>query len=623
MGELEEKWYTVLDTSEGAVIIHINSDQEGGQNLGMGRVFISNEEGYRFTQSLNNNLRSAQGECEFDKVVSLEGVYMANMVVPEDPNKQGFAENAQKAEEKEESEAAGGSAVDKKHGNKGKKPSKQEKIVRTVISFDKGGAWSYLRPPKVDSQGKAYDCVGKAAEECSLHLHGATSWDYYAPFYSTESAVGIVMGTGNVGRTLRFEPDQTNTYLSRDGGLTWVEAHKGAFIYEFGDHGGLVVMADDLKKTVQVVFSWNEGQSWYDFDVSKVPFEVDNIITEPNVTATTFLMFGTRQEGEGVLYHMRYDALKFPTCRGVWAADSVSSDYETWSPSDGGSSTEKCLLGRTVSYTRRKRTSQCWNGEKFERPVEKKKCSCTQEDYACEIGFVRQIGSVECAFGGEDMMPPSFAPTVCQGTYTASAYRRIPGDVCENGFQPQPAQVPCPSGSSGGFRWFMIIAVVGVIGYFMCKPGAKPVPSFSAEAASGGLVAGLAVGVGTVVEGLKTVPSMVSGKGRGFESFSSVGYKKLDNKPEYDLDGIGGNDVMLSDFIDEAEHDDYAPRLTEREPPSLIEAQPEASFTVKGGAHAATESVPKLMAPPGGGPGQPPATQIFDLANKDDEEDLL
>ena len=27
---------------------------------------------------------------------------------------------------------------------------------------------------------------------------------------------------------------------------------QGAFIYEFGDHGGLIVMADDLKKTGEV-----------------------------------------------------------------------------------------------------------------------------------------------------------------------------------------------------------------------------------------------------------------------------------------------------------------------------------------------------------------------------------
>ena len=74
------------------------------------------------------------------------------------------------------------------------------------------------------------------------------------------------MATGNIGPYLRFEQDTTNTYLSRDGGLNWIEAHKGAYIYEFGDHGGLIVMADDVKKTKQVVFSWNEGQSWYDLD---------------------------------------------------------------------------------------------------------------------------------------------------------------------------------------------------------------------------------------------------------------------------------------------------------------------------------------------------------------------
>ncbi|CAE8586461.1 unnamed protein product [Polarella glacialis] len=178
------------------------------------------------------------------------------------------------------------------------------------------------------------------------------------------------MGTGNVGPYLRFEPDQTNTYMSRDGGLTWVEAHKGAFIYEFGDHGGLIVMADDIRKTKLVVFSWNEGQSWYDFELSDVPIEVDNIVTEPNATSTKFLLYGTRGD-TGVMYHLDFETLSQPLCKGVWAADSVSSDYETWIPSDGRS-TDKCMLGRQVTYTRRKQTSECFNGEKFERPVARK-----------------------------------------------------------------------------------------------------------------------------------------------------------------------------------------------------------------------------------------------------------
>lgn len=35
----------------------------------------------------------------------------------------------------------------------------------------------------------------------------------------------------------------------------------------------------------------------------------------------------------GVLFHLDFAALNQQKCKGIWAADSVSSDYETWSPS--------------------------------------------------------------------------------------------------------------------------------------------------------------------------------------------------------------------------------------------------------------------------------------------------
>jgi len=38
---------------------------------------------------------------------------------------------------------------------------------------------------------------------------------------------------------------KVNTYLSRDGGLSWEETKKGSHIYEVADHGSLIVMADD------------------------------------------------------------------------------------------------------------------------------------------------------------------------------------------------------------------------------------------------------------------------------------------------------------------------------------------------------------------------------------------
>ncbi|KAF4748383.1 Sorl1p, partial [Perkinsus olseni] len=135
-----------------------------------------------------------------------------------------------------------------------------------------------------------------------------------------ETAVGLIMGTGNVGPYLRFEKDEVNTYLSRDGGLTWIEAHKGAYIYEFGDHGGLVVMADDIQKTRQVVFSWNEGHSWYDFDVSEHSMAVDNIVTEPTSTSTKFLMHGTRSDAGKPLTRQGSSKLYLPDPAGIFLA---------------------------------------------------------------------------------------------------------------------------------------------------------------------------------------------------------------------------------------------------------------------------------------------------------------
>lgn len=452
--EIDEKSYTVLDTSEGLVMLHVN---HGAKENQVGNVYISDEKGFRFTLSLPNNVRGTNGDCEFDKVLSLEGVYMANFKdIPRsgDSASSGAEVAKEAAAESEalEGEAAAGTEVDKRRAPKSK--AKEESVVRTVISFDKGGVWSYLKPPRVDSTGKQIDCP---PDKCWLHLHGITNFHNYAPFYSTENAIGIIMGTGNVGPYLRFEPDQTNTYLSRDGGLTWLEAHKGAFIYEYGDHGGLVVMADDVRKTKLVVFSWNEGQSWYDFELSSMPIEVDNIVTEPNATSTKFLLYGTRGD-TGVMYHLNFETLGQPLCKGVWAADSVSSDYETWSPSDG-KSTEKCLMGKQATYTRRKQTSECFNGEKFERPISKKNCECTQENFECEVGFTRAVGSMDCKYAddGSIKIPYSCARN---DHFFATGYRKVVGDTCEGGWQPQQVSVPCPPKPMSKGAW----SVLGALG---------------------------------------------------------------------------------------------------------------------------------------------------------------
>jgi hypothetical protein len=68
------------------------------------------------------------------------------------------------------------------------------------------------------------------------------------------------MAVGNTGYELdRINTGYVNTYLSRDGGLNWQEVKKGSYIYEVGDHGGLIVMAKNHEPTKEVIYTYNEG----------------------------------------------------------------------------------------------------------------------------------------------------------------------------------------------------------------------------------------------------------------------------------------------------------------------------------------------------------------------------
>merc|ERR1711862_933163 len=140
-----------------------------------------------------------------------------------------------------------------------------------------------------------------------------------------------------------------------------------------------------------------------------------------------------------------------------------SSDYETWMPSDGRGA-EKCLLGRQVTYTRRKQTSECFNGESFERPVTRKNCACTEEDYECEVGFSRKVGPIDCKFTDATAVP---VPDTCTSSdyYYLLAHRKVVGDSCEGGWQPTKQAVPCPAGSKMSKGAMSVLGTVGSIAF--------------------------------------------------------------------------------------------------------------------------------------------------------------
>jgi len=68
--------YTILDMSEDQVFLHVN---HYGSKAKFGNIYISDSLGRRYSTSLNNVVRGDRGQCDFEKVQSLEGIYITNI----------------------------------------------------------------------------------------------------------------------------------------------------------------------------------------------------------------------------------------------------------------------------------------------------------------------------------------------------------------------------------------------------------------------------------------------------------------------------------------------------------------------------------------------------------------
>ena len=425
MRHFKEHSYTILDTTEGQVFLHVNHFGETSKH---GNIYISDSTGHRFSTSLMHNVRSLEGECDFTKVKGLQGIYIANVY---DEKKLKTAVYAL------ESEKEGGVVASKKKGSGASLYEKLRNFKKTLISFDKGGMWKPIQAPIKDSKGKKIYCPN---DECTLHLHSASDMTY-GPVYSTEASIGMLLSTGNVGYYLADRADEINTYFSRDGGLTWFEVAKGSHIYEISDHGGIVVLANDQEATDKILYSWNEGLTFEELKFTDTPLEIHNIITEPTFTGTSFIVYGESDLGNGVVIGLDFSSLHQRVCKGVDSPNTEESDFEYWTPNGLVSST--CLLGSKITYVRKKRESKCFNGEEFERINLIEKCECTEEDWECDLGYVREK-SGPCKSLNRQEIDYS-APANCSSYYFVSqGYRKVAGDNCVGGVNHEPLKIACP-----------------------------------------------------------------------------------------------------------------------------------------------------------------------------------
>lgn len=124
-------------------------------------------------------------------------------------------------------------------------------------------------------------------------------------------------------------------------------------------------------------------------------------------------------------------------------------------------------MGKKITYVRRKRDRECFNGEETEKIIFQENCPCTEMDFECDADYKR-TDSGQCEPMKEIIIAP---PEECEDYYTISkGYRRIPGNTCEGGGEYDPIKLSCP-GQWGifTFKTFLVVLILGAAYYVITE----------------------------------------------------------------------------------------------------------------------------------------------------------
>ncbi|KAF2836576.1 Oligoxyloglucan reducing end-specific cellobiohydrolase [Patellaria atrata CBS 101060] len=435
--------YTVLDSSTHAVFLHVTVNNDDDREYGS--ILKSNSNGTSYVLSVNEVNRNRAGYVDFEKMQGLEGVAIINVV-----------------------------------GNVNEVNKGSLKKKKTKITHNDGADWSLLSPPEKDVDERSYKCSGKGLEKCSLHLHGYTERKDPRDTFSSPSAVGLMLGVGNVGEFLgKYNGPDTDTFITRDGGITWKEVIKGKYMWEYGDQGSIIVIVEEEVPTDHILYSLDEGEHWREYKFSNDKVLINDISTVPSDTSTKFLLWG--REGHGVFtINLDFSGLYDRMCK------LDEDDYYLWTPRHPAQN-NNCLFGHVAQYYRKKASAKCFNGRKLVDNGLKsvnKICECTRKDFECDYNFERQTDN-SCALSTG--LSPADPSKICSTNssiteyYDITGYRKIPISTCEGGLELDLTSTPhaCPGheeeferkhGISGVGLFFAIvipIAAAAGVGYWV------------------------------------------------------------------------------------------------------------------------------------------------------------
>lgn len=446
---LHQQAYTVLDSSTHAVFLHVTVNNRADSEYGS--IVKSNSNGTNYVLSVNEVNRNGPGYVDFEKMQGLEGVAIINRVA-----------NAREADD-------GAS-----------------KKLKTYMTHNDGADWALIRRPEDPKDGKPFECSG-SIEKCSLHLHGYTERTDPRHTFSSPSAVGLMLATGNVGEFLDSKRN-ADTFLTDDGGVTWRMVAPGNWMWEFGDQGSVLTLVKEGEPTTDVLYSLDEGKTWVKHTFTDAPMMVDDITTVPSDTSRNFMLWG-KIKGDIVAVNLDFSGLeeRSKICKlDEQNPTGEDSDYYLWSPKHPESD-DDCLFGHIAQYHRKKPERECYNGRELQHLHNiAQNCTCERRDFECDYNYERQ-GDGSCKLvEGESMPDPE---GVCRKDsslkeyYDITGYRRIPLTTCKGGFAlDHTARTrPCPGfepeydkkhGISGVGLFFAIvvpIAVAAGIGYWVWK----------------------------------------------------------------------------------------------------------------------------------------------------------
>ncbi|KAF9920031.1 vacuolar protein sorting/targeting protein PEP1 [Linnemannia zychae] len=420
--------YTVLDSTTKSVFMAINSINRQGSKVG--NLFTSNSNGTYFSLSKKYVSESDWGNVDFEKMQGVEGVALLNEVT--NPN----------------------------DVNQGKK-----KILRSLITVDNGNTWNPLNAPQSDVDNKPYkDC---SSADCSLHLHNYLDRKHVEDLFSSSSIPGMVIGVGNVGKSLGEYLDG-DMFMTRDGGNSWREILHGPHQYDFGDHGSIILLVkDDERPTDHVMYSLDQGNTFKQFEFSKEEVIVKDIVTKPNGIGKSFLLLAvSRSSSKQMIFQIDFEGLDFPKCR-LDLNDEAHDDFERWDPADLRG--EECMFGRKVEYFRRIEDKMCWVGELDVNPrMVVNNCKCTARDFECDFNY-EPDGNGKCTLIKEAKPAVLDVKEVCahlpEGVdyyYESIGYRKMAFSSCVGDHALMGEKKYCPGrGGRGFFGWVGILLASG------------------------------------------------------------------------------------------------------------------------------------------------------------------